>query len=310
MLGDDGLLDPLLGDGGVVDAVIGDDGLVGGVLGDDSILDPLLGEDGVVDAVVGDEGLLGGVLGDGDLLDPLLDEGGVLGGSLGGGILSGLLGGKSDDAEAEVPVIDVEVEAEADSGAVDIADETLATVTDELGDAVAEVLGADEPGDAEPDGVLESLLSSPADTVLEGLLGGDDPFGIDVEPVGDGLVDGVDDLTAGLGGHDGLTGTLVDRGIVESVSEDALSETDQEVNSLLNEILGAGTGDILGGASAFEALLGDDGSSLGGGIFAESEVETDSAVESALDTLFGSVVDEGSSLLGLMDKPDTDEGGA
>ncbi|MHA3980603.1 hypothetical protein ACW9UR_23295 [Halovulum sp. GXIMD14794] len=290
VLGDGGLLDPVLGDGGLLDPVLGDGGLLDPVLGDGGLLDPVLGDGGLLDTVLGDGGLLDPVLGDDGLLDPVLGDGGLLDPVLGdGGIVGGLLGGGTDGEPGP---------DDADGGLV-------SGIVDDVEGLVGGLLGGSDPlGDEPDDGLLDGLLSGPVDGVLEGLLGEDDLFGL-----GDGAAgapEDADDLAAGLAGLDGLTGTLVDQGLVDTTAT-AVSGVDEAVDGLLDQILGGG--EIPDDDDAFGALLGElDGGDLagdlGGGIFSDSGTDAADADESALGSLFGSLADEAGGLLSLLDKPD------
>ena len=319
----DSLLDTVAGEDGIVDAILGEDGVVNG------LLDVVAGEDGlldsVLDVVTGDDGLVGSltetVLGDDGIVNGLLEgvagEDGVVSGILGtvtgsGGLLGGLLGGGWDEPSTEDPVT-----AQVDDVAAGIADSVLSedglvdgaldAATDDGGavDMVADVV-ADEDGVvsglldtvAVEDDFLESLLADDGGPdLLEGLLGDDDVYAVDVTP--EALV-GEDDLFVGLGSEYDLSGTLVDEGMIGTASDAA----DAEIDDLLISILGSPVdGDITSAAfSAFDALLDDVlGAETELGSALEPENETlfgDDAVDSAMSALFGGVVEESGGLLG------------
>lgn len=328
-LGDDGLiggiaddlLEPVLGDGGVVGGLLGEEGLVGGVLGDGGLAGGLLGDDrligGVADdllgPVLGDGGLLGGLLGgvgsdpEKDIPNDLpggseglneetLSGGPILGAVLGdeglvgkapvvGGLLGGLLGGQpaavTDIARNVMPAPEAAADTSFDDMPVDD-DGFLDTL---VAGSAEELFGA-----------ADTLLD-PGTSLFDGLLGDADIFGLNtVEDSPEG-----DDLFAGLAGEEGLTGSLVDEGVLGlSVPLEGYAP-DPEVDNLLNDILAGGVGDITEETEAFDALLGNEAASeeggalIGDGLGALTEV---GAVENALGVLFGQDSSEGSSLLG------------
>ena len=274
LVGDDGLVDGLLdglaGGGGLLDSVSdvlsGETGVVEGVVGG------VLGEDGlvgsVVDGVLGEDGLVGslldGVVGENGLLGGLVGDEGPLGGLLGGtGLLAGtggLLGGAAEDEATGETVVD-EVDAFVD---------TLVSGGNEDGLGLA------------PD-------------LLDGLLGDEDVFGIDAGAPQEAL----GDIFAGLDGLGSLSGSLVTNGIVETLVGGEGEDSDPEIDTLLNDLLGDGTSEILGGSAAFDALLGEasapDGPPSEAG--EEGGLLGDTAIDNAIGTLFGSVEDLGGTLI-------------
>jgi len=283
LVGDDGLLD------GVVDIILSDEGFVSEFLGGiDSLLDPVI--DGVLDPIVDDvlEPVIDGVLDPivDDVLEPVID--GVLDPVVGDAldpILGDLLGSVIGDVTG--PILD------------DVIEPVLGT--DVIGDLpiVGGLLGGAENadgsnfGESEDDGYLDTLLgiddSAGAENVsdltdvpsgdtlgdvLTGLLGDDDTFGVDVEPTETG---DFGDLFAGLEGEGSLTGSLMDHGLLNE-TVDVLA--DGEVDSLLSEILGPNSSDVLAGGDAIDALLGasEGDNDLGAEL-------TDGLVDSADDQL-------------------------
>jgi hypothetical protein len=286
LLGDESLVASILGDEGVVDDLVEALTGTGGVL--DNILGPVLGDD-VVGNIIGEDsivsGLVGNLLGDGGLVDELvgdipvvgdlLDEDGLLGNVIGeDSALGGLLGlGGSDEETGS---------SEGDS---------------EEGDYLDALLGLDNPAGDLVDtvsGVLDDISLDGAGDVMAGLLGDEDVFDVDVP---DAVTGGFDDLFAGLVGEDSLVGSLVDEGLLAGGS-DALP--DGEVDTLLNEILGPSSSDVLAGGDALSALLdeaGDSDTSGVGGLLADSAGGLVDDVSDAFDA--------GASLLdGLMDDQD------
>jgi hypothetical protein len=286
LLGDESLVASILGDEGVVDDLVEALTGTGGVL--DNILGPVLGDD-VVGNIIGEDsivsGLVGNLLGDGGLVDELvgdipvvgdlLDEDGLLGNVIGeDSALGGLLGlGGSDEETGS---------SEGDS---------------EEGDYLDALLGLDNPAGDLGDtvsGVLGDISLDGAGDVMAGLLGDEDVFDVDVP---DAVTGGFDDLFAGLVGEDSLVGSLVDEGLLAGGS-DALP--DGEVDTLLNEILGPSSSDVLAGGDALSALLdeaGDSDTSGVGGLLADSVGGLVDDVSDAFDA--------GASLLdGLMDDQD------
>ncbi len=286
LLGDESLVASILGDEGVVDNLVEALTGTGGVL--DNILGPVLGDD-VVGNIIGEDsivsGLVGNLLGDGGLVDELvgdipvvgdlLDEDGLLGNVIGeDSALGGLLGlGGSDEETGS---------SEDDS---------------EEGDYLDALLGLDNPAGDLGDtvsGVLDDISLDGAGDVMAGLLGDEDVFDVDVP---DAVSGGFDDLFAGLVGEDSLVGSLVDEGLLAGGS-DALP--DGEVDTLLNEILGPSSSDVLAGGDALSALLdeaGDSDTSGVGGLLADSVGGLVDDVSDAFDA--------GASLLdGLMDDQD------
>jgi hypothetical protein len=286
LLGDESLVASILGDEGVVDDLVEALTGTGGVL--DNILGPVLGDD-VIGNIIGEDsivsGLVGNLLGDGGLVDELvgdipvvgdlLDEDGLLGNVIGeDSALGGLLGlGGSDEETGS---------SEDDS---------------EEGDYLDALLGLDNPAGDLVDtvsGVLDDISLDGAGDVMAGLLGDEDVFDVDVP---DAVTGGFDDLFAGLVGEDSLVGSLVDEGLLAGGS-DALP--DGEVDTLLNEILGPSSSDVLAGGDALSALLdeaGDSDASGVGGLLADSVGGLVDDVSDAFDA--------GASLLdGLMDDQD------
>ena len=273
VLGEEGLIpsvvDGLLGEDGLVDSVLdgligdesplGGDGLLGGVLGDDGLLGGIVGDDGLLGGVLGDDGLLGGVVGDDGLLGGVLGDDGLLGGLTGGsGLLGGLLGGGgSEEGTAEAAEID-EVDSFVD---------TLVS-----------------------GGAGDGLLAAP--DLLDGLLGEEDVFGIDA----DAPQEAMGDIFAGLDDLSSLSGRLVTTGIVETLVGGEGEDADPEIDGLLNDLLGEGTGEILGGSVVFDALLGEAEASED---LPESQegLLGDTAIDNAIGTLFGAVEDLGGSLI-------------
>jgi hypothetical protein len=298
LLGDDGLLtgllDPLLGEDGLVAGLVGEEGLVG------SVLDGIVGEDGILDELVEDIPLLDPLLGSDGLVGTLLGEDGLVGTLLGeGSLLGGLLGGSesSEDTAAAVGEVVADVTDEV-AGSGDVIVDTVVDAAETVVDAAGEALDAVGDGvsdliDGDDDGFLDGLLGASTvdgdlggeDTLLAGLLVDDDPFGLALEDVSAVVGDVVDDLFAGLAGVESLAGMLVDGGIIDPTdSQGSAVEYDPEVDGLLSDILGLGTGDILGADSEFETLLDGDG---GAGESGSDSILGDTVVEEALGVLFG-----------------------
>ena len=169
------------------------------------------------------------------------------------------------------------------------------------------------------------------------LLSDDDIFGLDsvLNDIGDVLgTDGTGDSFADLMSGEGLTGSLVETGVIpEDTSDIALYTQDPEIDSLLNDILGAGTEEIYGTAAEFDALLGgvteESGAELVGELLGdtlgvlgdsledvaasdapsgEAGLLSETAIEEALGTLFNEASDQGHALLGgLSLLPDTSD---
>ncbi len=336
ILGDDGLVDTVvdtvLGTDGILDGLVGEDGLldvdavVDGLLGDDGVLTDLVGDllgdggllGGVVDVVLGEDGLISEI----GVLDPLVGEGGLVGHLLepvlgADGLLDDAVGnlvgedGIIDELVADVPVLDPLLGADGLVGQVlDVEDGLIGSVVGGLlgggGSPEAEEtleLGAE--GEDDDDAFLETLLVMPTHDapdaegiVLDGLLGEEDVFGFEVAPE----EGGVDDLYAGLTGDSGLTGSVVDSGLLSGQVE----VDDAEVDALLSDILGPSTADVVAGGDALSILLSDvaeggetimeDGAA---GIFGLSE---ETLLETTPEALVGGIADEGMQLIdGLLD---------
>lgn len=170
----------------------------------------------------------------------------------------------------------------------ELANAVVSGVGDALSEAVEGLSNLASDG-----GFLEGLLGDGMsgadlmveDSVLSGLLGDDDPFGIAVEDVSAAVGDVADDLFAGLAGIESLAGVLVDGGIIDQADMGAAVEYDPDVDGLLSDILGLGTNDILGVDSDFDALFsGDEGVGEAG---SGGDILGDAAVEEALGLLFG-----------------------
>ncbi|WP_193372581.1 hypothetical protein [Oceanicola sp. S124] len=338
LLGDGGLvddlLDDLLGEGGavqgVVEGILGDGGIADGLLGHGGLLDGLLDYDSalgsVVEIIVADNGLLGlvygeesliveltedlldGLVGDGGVIDSLLDgvagEGGLLGSVVGGlsgatGLVDGLVGGVLG------PDGDLGSVGDGLLGEDGLVGSLLGGLTGGLSEDGPDIdLLEDVDGDG-IDSFLDSLVSDVMNDglpvggdLLDGLLGDVDVFGIDVGEGGDEL----GDMFAGLDDLSSLTGSLISCGIVETLNGAEGSDHDPDVNALLNDLLGEGGGEILGGSGAFEALLGEETPDQGEGLLG------DTAIEEAIGTLFGVVGDTSDTLLdGLLPGGDADE---
>ncbi len=321
----------------VSDDIVGEDGLVGGAFGEGDLAGGLLGDDGVVDDLMGDDGLVGGLVGgllgggvveveetepaelsdmavpetsdapedetlvSGPALNPDVGVGGVVDDiPVVGGVLSGLLGGQAASPRAVEPVVE-RLGTEPSDDALLV--EKPAEEGDSSDDGFLDTLVAGAAEDSL--GSVETLLDSGA-TLLDGLLGENDVFGLNVVETDEG-----DDLFAGLTGEKGLTGSLVEQdvlGLSDPVGGDA---PDSEVDNLLNDILAGGVSDITGEDGAFDALFGSDtaaeetGELLGAEDAAVAEA---GAVEGALDILFDQGGDQGHSLLGglLQDTFDSD----
>ena len=321
----------------VSDDIVGEDGLVGGAFGEGDLAGGLLGDDGVVDDLMGDDGLVGGLVGgllgggvveveetepaelsdmavpetsdapedetlvSGPALNPDVGVGGVVDDiPVVGGVLSGLLGGQAASPRAVEPVVE-RLGTEPSDDALLV--ENPAEEGDSSDDGFLDTLVAGAAEDSL--GSVETLLDSGA-TLLDGLLGENDVFGLNVVETDEG-----DDLFAGLTGEKGLTGSLVEQdvlGLSDPVGGDA---PDSEVDNLLNDILAGGVSDITGEDGAFDALFGSDtaaeetGELLGAEDAAVAEA---GAVEGALDILFDQGGDQGHSLLGglLQDTFDSD----
>jgi hypothetical protein len=243
------------------------------------------------------------------------------------GVVSGLVGGffgrgarsASDTSATVVATNDAEAADEV-AGTVDLGDSSdsadgLAT---DVGDVVDSIVLASTDAVADfggDDGFLDTLLSgdgveallnSAPDEIFEGLLGGEDTFGLDVVP---GVSD--DDLSAGLSGGASLTGSLADQSLLDLSDQTETADVDDEVDGLLNDILAGGVDDILGQASEFTSLLGgdadsgDDASISGEPI---ADLFEDSVVEGALGVLFSSdASSDGGLLAGLGDGFSSDE---
>lgn len=312
IIGDDGLvdtlLDTLLGEGGILDSLLGDESLVGTLLdtligedglldldaleallgpdgllgsaltellGDESLLAELLGEDGVIDdlmdALVGEEGVLSSIL------DPILGDG-VLDGVLGdGGIISDVVddlfgeGGLLDDLIGDLPILgDLVGDGGLLGGLLGLGGgDDVAAEGEEEGDFLDTLIGLDtaagEVGDVLGD-VTDTVLDG-VDDVLTGLLGDEDVFDVDVPETALG---GFDDLFAGLVGEDSLTGSLAGQGLLAG---DTGLPLDGEIDSLLNEILGPSSSDVMAGGDALDAILGEvaeDGGDVVGGLLGET----------------------------------------
>lgn len=316
LFGEGGLLDGLLGDEGLVDdlldGLIGEGGILDlevleGLLGEDGLLDGvveiILGEDGLLSDLIGEDGLLG------DLLDPLLGDGGLLDGVLDpilgtgvvddligeDGIVSGVVddllgdGGLVDEIVGDIPVVGDLVGSDGILGDVLGSDGLLGGLLG-LGSTNAEPL--DEASTVPDEGYIESLMdfeaplgeasdtvselieglsSGTVDDLMSNLLGDTDVLGFDVAQ---GDVGGFDDLFAGLASEDSLTGSFVEQGLLGGVASVVAND---DVDSLLSEILGPPSSDILAGGDAFDVLLEGAGQdSLGdlsdiGGILGDSD---------------------------------------
>lgn len=291
ILGDDGLvdtvIDTILGTDGILDGLVGEDGL----LDVDAVVDELLGEDGILTDIVGDilgdGGLLGGVidvvLGEDGLiseigvLDPLVGEDGLVGHLLepvlgADGLLDDAVGnligedGIIDELVADVPLLDPLLGSDGLVGQVlDVEDGLIGTVVGGLlgggapEDPQKAAQGESTDGAGDDDAFLENLLAMPTNEdpgaeglVLDGLLGEEDVFGFEVAPF-DVVGDAVDDLYAGLTGDGGLTGAVVDSGLLSGQVE----VDDAEVDALLSDILGPSTADAVAGGDALAILLSD-----------------------------------------------------
>ena len=264
LLGDggllDGLLDPILGVG-VVDDLLGEDGLVSGVV------DDLLGEGGLVEEIVGDIPVVGDLVGSDGLLGDVLGDGGLLGGLLG-------LGGAHVENLSAPTAVPVEEYAAPDEGYI----ESLMDFDVPLGEASDTVSE-----------LIEGLSSGNVDDLMSNLLGEADVLGFDVAQ---GDVGGFDDLFAGLAAEDSLTGSFVDQGLLGGVA-DAVSDGD--VDSLLSEILGPPSSDVLAGGDAFDVLLEGEGQDLLSGVADVGGLLGDS------DGVFGGISDVVNSDTPLLD---------
>gem|GEM_PF-5132713 len=357
-----GVLGSVTGESGPVEAVLdtvtGEDGLLGGLLGgltggEDN---GLLGG-GLNDILGGttQTGLLGGLLGG------LTGNLGTFGAATSSA--SALLSQEATDASLSLSTItsdlpDALTTEPLASAAQDVTSEVTQTLDETLGAAV-DIVETITP-ELAPDTALDGLDDS-VDTLLGGLLSGlsldgsdtteigaaiggqdslmadllsdDDIFGLDsvLNDIGDVLgADGTGDSFADLMSGEGLTGSLVETGVIpEDMSDIALYTQDPEIDSLLNDILGAGTEEIYGTAAEFDALLGgvteESGAELVGdtlGVLGDSLEDvaasdaqsgeagllSETAIEEALGTLFNEASDQGHALLdGLSLLPDTSD---
>lgn len=157
------------------------------------------------------------------------------------------------------------------------------------------------------DGV-DALLDSAPDDLFEGLLGGEDTFGLDVvhPPLASD-----DDLSAGLSGDANLSGSLADQMLLEPSGQNDTAGADEETDGLLNDILAGGVDDILGQESGFDSLLGESSAVEDDAPASEGPTATlfeDSVVEGALGVLFGHAPSSDGGLLGdLSNGWDSDE---
>ncbi len=336
VLGEDGLVGGLFGGilGGVLDPVPDEDSVVDDVV--ETVSDPHLStldnNSGLGDAIdtvantfapVPDDGNLGdGVFADGvtptGILDSVLAEDGVVSGLV-ESVSSNPLNSLNDQAETEIQDNNVEPISSDDSDALT----ELAGNAETPLESVVEQDLLDQEGD---DGFLEtligglgvddmaagdlpadSLLELPQSDLLEGLLGQDDVFGIDVT----GVDANADDLFAGLGGTEGLSGALVDQGLLNTPVSANDPDADGEIDGLLNDILAGGVEDVLGASNTFNELIANEEGDGGEGAALETTdgegLLDGSAVEEALNTLFGQNDDQGNSLVsGLFGNSDDD----
>ncbi|MFG6546872.1 hypothetical protein [Sulfitobacter sp. 1A13730] len=317
----------VLGDGGLVDGVVGDDGLLGGLLGGGAEVEEVVPTD-LADAAITEvsDALEDGAVTAEPVINAAADAGSVVDDvAVVGGILGGLLGGQAASSEAspltEEPVADAsgETTSEPDDAQASLGQDEIDPVTSietpqsspatDVSDAALldDVSPSEDAGD---DGFLDTLVAGatedllgsaetlldPSDPLLDGLLGEDDVFGLNVVEGDEG-----DDLFAGLAGEQGLTGSLVEQdvlGLSNSGEEDA---PDAEVDNLLNDILAGGVSDITGEDGAFDALLNNDAAAEEEGELLAADdaaVAEAGAVEGALDILFDQGADSGHSLLG------------
>ncbi|NKX42024.1 hypothetical protein HGG71_11190, partial [Rhodobacteraceae bacterium R_SAG2] len=317
----------VLGDGGLVDGVVGDDGLLGGLLGGGAEVEEVVPTD-LADAAITEvsDALEDGAATAEPVINAAADAGSVVDDvAVVGGILGGLLGGQAASSETsplpEEPVADASGEATSEPDDVQASlgqDETdpITSIETPQSSPAADLSDAalldDVPPseDAGDDGFLDTLVAGatedllgsaetlldPSDPLLDGLLGEDDVFGLNVVEGDEG-----DDLFAGLAGEQGLTGSLVEQdvlGLSNSGEEDA---PDAEVDNLLNDILAGGVSDITGEDGAFDALLNNDAAAEEEGELLAADdaaVAEAGAVEGALDILFDQGADSGHSLLG------------
>ncbi|OWU80809.1 hypothetical protein ATO6_24350, partial [Oceanicola sp. 22II-s10i] len=317
----DDALDAVTGDGGVVDTVAGEDGVVSGLLdtvaGEDGIvstvLDTLAGDEGpaqdLLDTVAVGSGLLGDV-GEGDgILGSILGGTGLFGMAAGTGVADVTGGDESVASEAagvaepsdhNVGGSDPDGEAAADAGAAEVivgAEAGVGIASFDAGGEASDAALEAEPSEPEEDFLETLLFDDGGPDLLEGLLGDDDIYATDVPP---GVLEGDDDLFAGLGSEYDLSGTLVDEALIGADSDAA----DAEIDDLLVSILGSPVdGDITSDAfSAFDALLGDVvglENELGSGIEPGDETLLgDDAVDGAMSALFGGITEETGGLLG------------
>ncbi|UYV36740.1 hypothetical protein N4R57_17365 [Rhodobacteraceae bacterium D3-12] len=349
VLGEDGLVDGVLGDDGLLGGILGS--LLDPVPDEDSVVDDVVetvtdtvsaphlstsdNNSGLGDAIeafantfapVPDDGNLGdGILADGDtptgILDSVLAEDGVVSGVV-EDVASNPFNSLNDQAETEIQDNNVELIASGDT-------EALTELAGNAETPLENVVEQDLPGDEGDDGFLETLIGGlgvddlaagdlPSDSVLElpqsdlldGLLGQDDVFDIDVT----GIDENADDLFAGLGGTEGLSGALVDQGLLNTPVSASDPDADGEIDGLLNDILAGGVDDILGTSNTFNELIANEESDGGEGAALETaggeELLDGNAVEDALNTLFSHNEDQGSSLLsGLFGSSDDDNVG-
>ncbi|MCT4372807.1 hypothetical protein CLG85_021865 [Yangia mangrovi] len=249
------------GAGPVHDTLTGDSGIVTGAL------DAVAGEDGLLDStldvVAGDEGLL----------DTLTGDSGIVTGAL------GTVAGEDGLLDSTLDVV--------------AGDEGL------LGGLLG-LSGAAEDQTSEDDFLASLLLPEGDDqlmgSVLDGLLGEDDPFALSPDDAdASTLGDGTSALLAGLGIEDGLSGTLVDEGVVDAAAMDV--EDSPEVDALLTEILGSSVdGDLFSSSQgAFDALFN----------FGDSEGDTMEPVAEGDDSLLGETAIDG-TLAGLFESSSGD----
>ena len=200
-----------------------------------------------------------------------------------------------------------ESEEQADAGESPTSEDSLGSSQETALEDSVEVAVNLGDASAEDDGFLDTLLGADGvdallgpviDPVFEGLLGGEDTFGVDVAPQLESLGD---DISAGLSDVSSLTGSLANSALFEPTELGGGPEDDVETDSLLNEILAGGVDDILGIESEFENLLSDDSEPD------EAVVEgtVDAAVEGALDVLFSPA--EGTLLDDLFGGSDSDD---
>ncbi|SFH37723.1 hypothetical protein [Sulfitobacter dubius] len=224
----------------VSEDIVGEDGLVGGALAEGTLAGSLLGDDGVVDDLVGDDGLVDGLVGgllgggvveveeaepaelpdmttpetssvpedealvSGPALNPDVAVGGVVDDiPVVGGVLGGLLSGQAASPQAVEPVVE-SLGTEPSDDALLVKESVEEGVSSDDGFLDTLVAGVAE----DPLASVETLLD-PGQTLLDGLLGENDVFGLNVVETDEG-----DDLFAGLTGEKGLTGSLVEQDVL------------------------------------------------------------------------------------------------